>query len=94
MRIKERYELALELRGYWAARREERGQMLDGYCLATGYNRKYAIEMLRDRRRKPRLTNRPRRRRYGQEFQRALKGLGLHLLGAVATVPSRPGEVA
>ena len=43
MRIKERYELALELRGYWAARREERGQMLDGYCLATGYNRKYAI---------------------------------------------------
>jgi hypothetical protein len=48
MRIKERYELALELRDrYWAARREERGQMLDGYCLATGYNRKYAIEMLR-----------------------------------------------
>jgi len=76
MRIKERYELALELRDrYWAARREERGQMLDGYCLATGYNRKYAIEMLRDRRRKPRLTNRPRRRRYGQEFQRALKVL-------------------
>src|SRR5260221_7695641 len=73
MRIGERYQLATELRDrYWAAGRGERGQLLDAFCLATGYNRKYAIAMLRGRRRKPRVLRRLRRRRYGKPFQSAL----------------------
>ena len=48
MRIGERYKLAADLRDrYWAAARRERGQFLDAFCLATGYNRKYAIGMMR-----------------------------------------------
>jgi transposase InsO family protein len=70
MRIKERYQLATELKErYWAAGRRERGSMLDAFCLTTGYTRKYAISMLRGRQRKPRLVRKPRRRRYGKAFQ-------------------------
>jgi transposase InsO family protein len=48
MRIKERYQLAAELgERYWAAGRRERGDMLDAFCLTTGYSRRYAIGMLR-----------------------------------------------
>src|SRR5712691_833454 len=73
MRIGERYQLATELRDrYWAAGRGERGQLLDAFCLATGYNRKYAISMLRGGRRRPRVLRRVRRRRYGKAFQSAL----------------------
>lgn len=73
MRIGERYQLATELRDrYWAAGRGERGQLLDAFCLATGYNRKYATSMLRGRRRKPRMLRRVRRRRYDKAFQSAL----------------------
>jgi len=73
MRIKERYALAAELRDrYFAAGRRERGEILDAFCLATGYNRKYAISVLRGRFRKARIVPWPRRRRYGAAFQAAL----------------------
>jgi hypothetical protein len=74
MRVDERYELASELRErYWAADRRRRGEMLDGFCLATGYNRKYAMSVLRGRRRKPKPTRRPRGLRYGgQQFRKAI----------------------
>jgi hypothetical protein len=73
MRIKERYQLAADLRErYWAAGRRERGAMLDAFCLTTGYSRKYAISVLRGRQRKPRVLRKPRRRRYGKPFQVAL----------------------
>src|SRR5205807_6706394 len=54
---------------YWAAGRRERGNLLDAFCLTTGYSRKYAISMLRGRQRKPRVVRKPRRRRYGKAFQ-------------------------
>jgi hypothetical protein len=70
MRIKERYQLAAELKErYWMGGRRERGTMLDAFCLTTGYSRKYAISMLRGRQRKPQLVRKPRRRRYGKAFQ-------------------------
>jgi hypothetical protein len=74
MRVAERYELASELRArYVAAGRRERGEILDAYCLATGYNRKYAIAVLRGRSRKPKPSRRPRAKRYaGQPFRVAL----------------------
>ncbi|MGH7883591.1 MAG: hypothetical protein ACREN8_11955, partial [Candidatus Dormibacteraceae bacterium] len=74
MRIVERYELAKELRDrYWAAGRSERGLILDAFCLASGYNRKYAMGMLRSGERKPVVAVQGlRRRRYGLEFRRAL----------------------
>jgi hypothetical protein len=51
MRIRERYELAEELRSrYRGSGRVERGQLLDSFCLATGYGRKYAIKVLKGRR--------------------------------------------
>ncbi|MDQ6920537.1 MAG: hypothetical protein M3170_02925 [Candidatus Dormibacteraeota bacterium] len=74
MRIRERYELAAELaERYRALGRKGRGEILDSFCLATGYNRKYAIEMLRGRRRARQPVRRPRARRYeGQSFRNAL----------------------
>lgn len=73
MRIGDRYELAMELMGRYArAGRAERGVILDGFCLATGYHRKYAIAMLRGRRRVVVCKRVPRARRYGMEFQKAL----------------------
>ncbi|MHB1523648.1 MAG: hypothetical protein ACYCYB_06760 [Candidatus Dormibacteria bacterium] len=52
MRIRERYELAEELRArYRGAGRVEKGQLLDSFCLASGYGRKYAVKVLRGRRR-------------------------------------------
>src|SRR5712691_12375054 len=77
MRIRERYELAVELGwSYQNAGRKERGRILDAYCLATGYSRKHGLRVLRgtqQRRRLRRLGTR--RRRYGLEFQSALKVL-------------------
>ena len=74
MRVKERYELAGELRNrYAAAGRRQRSELLNGFCLATGYGRKYAIRVLRGRERKPARLRRPRRRRYGLAFRQALK---------------------
>ncbi len=62
MRVRERYELAGELRDrYAAAGRSERSEILNGFCLATRYERKHAIKMLRGREQKP--ASRPGRRR-------------------------------
>src|SRR5712691_13251357 len=48
MRIRERYELAVELGwSYQNAGRKERGRILDAYCLATGYSRKHGLRVLR-----------------------------------------------
>lgn len=74
MLVKERYELAGELGDrYAAARRAERSEILNGFCLATGYERKYAIKLLRGRQRKAVRRSAPRRRRYGLAFRHALK---------------------
>lgn len=77
MRMASRYELAAELRErYGRAGRRERGEILDGFCLATGYNRKYALSVLRGRLRKPVSgVVRLRRRRYGTEFRKVLRVL-------------------
>lgn len=74
MRIRERYELAAELaEQYRMAGRKGRGKILDSFCLATGYGRKYAIEMLRGRQRVRQPVRRPRARRYdGQSFRNSL----------------------
>jgi transposase InsO family protein len=74
MRIAERYELAGEMRErYVAAGKRLRGELLDAFCLATGYHRKYAMALLRGRRRRPKpVLRKPRRRRYGPEFRLAL----------------------
>lgn len=74
MRIADRYELARDLgRQYRTASKVERGGLLDAFCLATGYHRKYATAVLRgtQTRRAPQ-PRRPRQRRYGREFDRAL----------------------
>jgi len=75
MRIRERYELAVELGwSYQEAGRKERGQILDTFCLATGYSRKHALRVLRGTQRRRWLgVRRQRKRRYSFEFQRALK---------------------
>ena len=74
MRIRERYELAEELRTrYRGAGRVEKGQLLDSFCLASGYGRKYAVKVLRGRRRLPLRKRVPRQRRYGPGFRVALK---------------------
>lgn len=77
MRIRERYELAVELGwSYQQAGRKERGRILDVFCLATDYSRKHGLRVLRGTHRRRRLgMRRPRRRRYSFEFQQALKVL-------------------
>ena len=74
MRIREWYELAEELRcRYLGAGRVERGQLLDSFCLATGYERKAAIKVLRGRPRLPRRDRVPRAKSYAAGFRSALK---------------------
>ncbi len=77
MRIRERYELAVELGwSYQQAARKERGRILDAFCLATGYSRKHGLRVLGGTHRRRRLgVRRVRRRRYSFEFQNALKVL-------------------
>jgi hypothetical protein len=74
MQIAERYGLAGEMRDrYAAAGKQERGELLDAFCLATGYHRRYAMSVLRGRRRRLKtVLRKPRRRRYGQDFRVAL----------------------
>ncbi|HUZ90085.1 MAG TPA: hypothetical protein VMU49_09715 [Candidatus Acidoferrales bacterium] len=53
MRIRDRYELAGDLEArYQLASKRERGELLNAFCLATGYERKHAIKVLGGRRRK------------------------------------------
>ena len=75
MRIKERYELAADLRvRYLAAGRQERSEILNAYCLAAGYERKHGLRVLGGRKRLPLSGLRRRRKaRYGLQFQAALK---------------------
>ncbi|MDA8330306.1 MAG: hypothetical protein M0027_03695 [Candidatus Dormibacteraeota bacterium] len=74
MRIRERYELAEELRArYRGAGPVEKGQLLDSFCLASGYGREYAVKVLRGRRRLPAWKRVPRQRLYGPAFRSALK---------------------
>lgn len=47
--------------------------ILDGFCWATGYERKHALRVLRWRKRISPNRRPPRTRRYGLEFRRALK---------------------
>jgi hypothetical protein len=75
MRIADRYELALDMRTeYEKAGRVERGKLLDAFCRATGYNRKYAgwIMSGRQQRRGERIRTQ-RQRKYGQSFRDALR---------------------
>ncbi len=51
----------------------ERSRILDAFCLATGYGRKYAITMLRGRKRVSVRSARRRQRRYGLDFQKGLR---------------------
>ncbi len=54
MRIGERYGVSEHLRArYLGAGPVKKGQMLDSFCLASGYGRKYAVKVLRGRRRLP-----------------------------------------
>jgi hypothetical protein len=52
--------------------RRERGEILDAFCLATGYHRKYALAVLSGRRQVGASRPVVRARRYGLEFQQAL----------------------
>lgn len=74
MRIADRYEFAREqAERYAAGTKKERGQILDAFCLATGYHRKYAIAILRGRKRVPVRSARRRSRLYGLAFQATLR---------------------
>lgn len=77
MRIRERYDLAVELGwSYQNAGRKERSRLLDAYCLATGYSRKHGLRVLGGTQQRRRFRVRGvRRRRYGLEFQNALEVL-------------------
>jgi hypothetical protein len=74
VRHESKSELTQALRTrYWAAARREKGTILDTFCEATGYHRKYAIALLRGDpgRRRPRRRA-GRKPRYGPEVIRAL----------------------
>ncbi len=73
MRVKDRCDLAAELGPRsWKGGRRERGAILIARCLATGYHRKYAMAVLRGRRRVGVRRRGARARRYGLAFQQAL----------------------
>ena len=42
VRRETKHELAEAMRANWAARRKERGRLLDDFVEVTGYHRKYA----------------------------------------------------
>lgn len=75
MRVTDRYELAADLSAKYrnASKQERGGKLLDAFCLATGYHRKYAAAVISGRqRRKASPTPRRRWRRYGDSFTAAL----------------------
>lgn len=72
-----RFEYAREVSArYRRASRAEKSLILDEFCQTCGYNRKYAVSLLRD---PPALRTapiqRPRAKRYGADVTRALKQL-------------------
>jgi len=100
MRVVDRYELARDLRKrYAAASRAERRTILDAFCVATGYNRKYAGAVLRDTQARVAVRRRaPRRRVYGIRFREALtvawEASRLRVLGAAPALPRGAHPVA
>lgn len=73
MTRKARLELLAALRPrYMQASKGEKGRILDQFCAATRYNRKYAIYRMRHGSPKPKKGRRGRRRRYGQDVIAAL----------------------
>ena len=60
---------------YWAASRQERSRLLDTFCEATGYHRKYASTVLRHGppQRRPRLQRAGRPLTYREEMVTALQ---------------------
>ena len=96
MGIRERYELAEELRSrYLGAGRVERGQLLDSFCLATGYERKDEIKVQKGRRWQSRRKQIPRakRVRIGVPVRTVgmLRCFRLSLPPATAALPSGSG---
>jgi len=84
-----RHEYAAALRArYRAARKSERGQLLDEFCRTTGCHRKAAVRLLR---RAPvqRTGRRGRPRRYGPELAPVLPAL-LDALGRHGELPLPP----
>ena len=75
MQIGDRYELAGDLiEKYRSVTKAERSKLLDAFCLATRYNRKYAGLVLSGRQRRlPHRERQPREKRYGESFRDALK---------------------
>jgi transposase InsO family protein len=74
MKIEARFEVVNELRGaYGVATRAQKGQILDHLCAVTGYQRKYAVAVLRGPARKRRPAKRRRPRRYGRPLVPALR---------------------
>ena len=68
----EKYLARLRAR-YGKASKKERGAILDEYVKTTGYHRKYAIGVLRGKRKRAKgPIRRPRRALYGDEEARAL----------------------
>lgn len=60
-----KHELVEAIRGrYWAAKRKEKGRILDEFVAATGYRRKWAIELLRSGPPPPRAGHGGRRPKY------------------------------
>ncbi|MGA9531293.1 MAG: transposase family protein [Anaerolineales bacterium] len=52
---------------YKKANKKEKGRILDQFCAATGYNRKYAIDLMRHGPHKGKGKKQGRRRRYGPD---------------------------
>lgn len=74
MEVDDRYELAAKLSSeYASASKARRGQLLDAFCLATGYHRKYGAAVLGGRQeRRPQTSRRERCRLYGPQFRDAV----------------------
>ena len=75
MRMSTKHELTLKvLERYLKAGRKEKTKILDEYCAATGYNRKYAIWKLGNYQlhERDRLQKVIRTRKYGWDVQQAL----------------------
>jgi hypothetical protein len=65
------YATAVAMR-YQRSSRQQKGWILDEFCAATGYNRKYAIRLLLGPIRPPVPIRRPRAAYYGPDVQAAL----------------------
>ena len=98
VRPESRSELTKALRRrYLGASKREKTAILDTFCEATRYHRKYAITLLRSEPRRRRLRSRAGRKpRYGPEVMRALvvaaEAHQLDLRQTIGTIPSGVGR--